>query len=103
MSHLGRALELAAQARGVAYPNPVVGADPAPDACFSPSITAPTSPVDKTEPSSTFLSPGTHTITVSRDVNFNDSTNKYVRTVGSKASASITFHRVNADGTPYGS
>ena len=26
MSHLGRALELAAQARGVAYPNPVVGA-----------------------------------------------------------------------------
>jgi hypothetical protein len=65
---------------------------------FGGQPTGPPEPVTRTEPVETFMTPGPHTVSLdlSRDVPASGA-----GTLHSIAHYALTFHRVNADGSPY--
>lgn len=65
--------------------------------CYTPTLVATPNPEERTVPASDILAPGSHTLTVTRPVNLNAPFGSIQGTTG----ASMTFHRVNADGSPY--
>ena len=69
--------------------------------CYTPTLTATPNPPETTEPASTFLAPGPHRIQVTRPTAFLLNTGDLRQQISGQTIASITFHRVNPDGTPY--
>ena len=83
-------------------PAPIIGTEPFPSDCYAPAIVGSVQPLDVTEPRATFLTPGPHTITARRVVDFVGSTGGGNRSASGQGTASITFHRVDADGSSFG-
>jgi hypothetical protein len=69
--------------------------------CSTTSIGATPAPEVRQEPASTFLSPGTHTLSVTRTGPFTTTFEGVTAVVNGTSTTSITFHRVNSDGSPY--
>jgi hypothetical protein len=69
--------------------------------CYTPTLTATPNPPETTESASAFLSPGTHKVQVTRPTAFLLNTGDLRQQISGQTIASITFHRVNPDGTPY--
>jgi hypothetical protein len=70
--------------------------------CYRPTtLGAVPGPEERQEPAGTFLDPGTHTISVTRNVAISAPAPGLSQNISGTTSASITFTRVNADGSPY--
>ncbi len=65
--------------------------------CYGPTLVATPNPEERTVPADNVLTPGSHTLMVTRPAGFNAP----FGTIQGTTAASITFHRVNADGSPY--
>jgi hypothetical protein len=65
--------------------------------CYTPTLQAVPNVETRTVQAADILTPGQHTLMVTRNVNFSGSSG----TVQGSTGASITFHRVNADGSSY--
>jgi hypothetical protein len=64
--------------------------------CYTPTLGTTPDTETRTVPATDILAPGQHALMVTRNVNVSAS-----YTVQGSTGASITFHRVNADGSPY--
>jgi hypothetical protein len=84
-----------------ALPAVVVGDGGPGTPCYTPTLTATPNPPETTEPASTFLARGTHKIQVTRPTAFLLDQPGLRQQISGQTIASITFHRVNQDGTPY--
>ena len=69
--------------------------------CYTPTLTATPQPPETTEPASTFLAPGTHRLEVTRPTAFLLDRPGLRQQISGQTIASITFHRVNPDGSSY--
>jgi hypothetical protein len=65
--------------------------------CYTPTLGATPDVEKRTVPADDILKPGHHTLMVTRSVNVSSS----FGSVDGSTGASITFHRVNADGSTY--
>jgi hypothetical protein len=78
-------------------PSVFVGDNGPASPCYTPTLSAVPNVETRTVPADEILRPGQHTLTVTRSVNASSSFGRVQGTTG----ASITFHRVNADGSNY--
>jgi hypothetical protein len=77
---------------------PIVVGDGGPGSpCYTPTSTAIPNPEHRSVAADDILRPGPHTLTVTRNAAFSGVTGN----VAGVTNVSITFHRVNEDGTPY--
>lgn len=103
--HIGVIVEIQPNATTakVTWTLPVVDVndDDPPAPCYRAPPLAVPDPEVRTEPASTFLSPGTHTVSVTRNVSITAGPPTVTQSISGVTNASITFMRVHADGSPY--
>jgi hypothetical protein len=78
-------------------PSVFVGDNGPASPCYTPTLSAVPNPETRTVPASDILAPGQHTLMVTRNVNVSSPFGSVQGATG----ASITFHRVKADGSSY--
>jgi hypothetical protein len=78
-------------------PSVFVGDNGPASPCYTPTLAAIPNPETRTVPAADILAPGQHTLMVTRSVSFSGA----FGSVDGNTGASITFHRVNADGSSY--
>ena len=78
-------------------PSVFVGDNGPASPCYTPTLSAVPTPETRTVPAADILAPGPHTLMVTRSVNASSP----FGTVQGNTGASVTFHRVNVDGSPY--
>jgi hypothetical protein len=82
---------------------PIVGGDlPAVGTCYIPPVVAvPATVPTTTVPRETFVEPGPHTISATQHINVNVAVMGFTTVLQGSGTLHITFHRVNADGSPF--